>query len=93
MSSNSSSYKVGLNISIKSFITAIVVIFVLMVASYVLTLFVPSGAYERVVNAEGNLAWTCRRHLRRLGKALLEIPGGKPRPHLAPSYLRSRGGV
>ncbi|MBQ9783998.1 MAG: YfcC family protein [Clostridia bacterium] len=45
----------GLNISVKSFITAIIVIFVLMVATYVLTLAVPSGAYERIEDADGNV--------------------------------------
>ena len=39
--------KNGLNISVKSFITAIVVIFLLMVATYVLTLVVPGGNYVR----------------------------------------------
>ena len=45
----------GLNISTRSFITAIVVIFVLMVASYILTLVVPGGSYTRVPDANGNL--------------------------------------
>lgn len=45
----------GLNISVKSFITAIVVIFGLMVLAYVLTLTVPSGAYQRIEDANGNL--------------------------------------
>ena len=45
----------GLNIGVRSFITAIVVIFVLMVATYVLTLALPSGSYNRVEDANGNL--------------------------------------
>ncbi len=45
----------GLNISTQSFITAIVVIFVLMVASYILTLVVPGGAYARIPDENGNL--------------------------------------
>lgn len=45
----------GLNISTRSFLTAIVVIFVLMVASYILTLVVPGGSYARVLDANGNL--------------------------------------
>ena len=45
----------GLNISTRSFLTAIVVIFLLMVASYVLTLAVPGGSYARVMDANGNL--------------------------------------
>ncbi len=47
--------KKGLNISAKSFITAIAVIFVLMVASYILTLIIPSGQYQRIEDANGNL--------------------------------------
>ena len=47
--------KEGLNISVKSFITAIVVIFCLMVASYVLALVVPGGEYQRIEDANGNL--------------------------------------
>ena len=43
------------NISAKSFITAIAVIFVLMILTYVLTLVIPSGAYPRVENSDGNL--------------------------------------
>ena len=45
----------GLNISVKSFISAILVIFLLMVASYVLTLVIPSGEYARVEDASGNI--------------------------------------
>ena len=44
----------GLNIGIRSFITAIVVIFVLMAASYVLTLVIPGGEYARIEDANGN---------------------------------------
>ncbi len=47
--------KKGLNISVKSFITAIVVIFILMVASYILTLVIPGGEYARVEDADGNI--------------------------------------
>lgn len=45
----------GLNLSVRSFITAIVVIFILMAASYVLTLTIPGGSYARVEDAGGNL--------------------------------------
>lgn len=45
----------GLNVSVKSFITAIVVIFVLMVAAYALTLIVPGGEYVRFKDANGNM--------------------------------------
>ena len=44
----------GLNISVKSFISAIIVIFVLMVAAYVLTLVIPSGEYARIEDELGN---------------------------------------
>jgi len=44
----------GLNISVKSFLTAIIVIFGLMVASYILTFVVPGGEYARTVDANGN---------------------------------------
>lgn len=46
--------KKGLNISAKSFITAIVVIFILMVATYALTFIIPGGEYARTVDANGN---------------------------------------
>lgn len=45
----------GLNISIRSFLTAIIVIFVLMIASYALTFFIPGGQYVRVADESGNL--------------------------------------
>lgn len=47
--------KNGLNISVKSFLTAIIVIFALMVATYVITLVVPSGQYNRIEDENGNL--------------------------------------
>lgn len=48
------SQKKGLNIGVKSFITALIVIFALMVASYVLTLIIPGGEYARILDANGN---------------------------------------
>ena len=45
----------GLAISVKSFLTAIAVIFALMVACYILTLIVPGGAYARIPDENGNL--------------------------------------
>ena len=39
--------KKGINISTKSFITAIVVIFILMVLTYGLTFIIPGGEYAR----------------------------------------------
>ena len=47
--------KKGMGIGARSFTTAIAVIFALMVATYILTLTVPSGIYARVPDAEGNL--------------------------------------
>ena len=45
--------KKGLNISAKSFITAIVVIFALMVLTYVLTFIIPGGEYVRILDTNG----------------------------------------
>lgn len=45
----------GLNISVRSFIMAIVVIFALMVAAYLLTFLVPGGSYARTMDSSGNL--------------------------------------
>ena len=45
----------GMNISARSFLTAIIVIFVLMVVSYVLALFVPGGYYFRIEDEYGNM--------------------------------------
>ncbi len=47
--------KKQLNISVKSFITAIIVIFILMVVCYILTLVIPAGEYQRVPDENGNL--------------------------------------
>ena len=45
----------NLNISVRSFIAALAVIFALMAASYILTLLIPGGMYARVPDANGNL--------------------------------------
>jgi len=45
----------SLNISAKSFVTAIIVIFLLMAAAYILTFAVPGGSYGRVADANGNM--------------------------------------
>ena len=45
----------GLSISARSFLAAILVILVLMVAAYILTLAIPSGVYARTENAAGDL--------------------------------------
>lgn len=46
--------KKGLNISTRSFITAIVVIFILMILTYGLTFIIPGGEYARTVDEAGN---------------------------------------
>ena len=46
--------KKGLNISTKSFITAILVIFVLMIFTYILTFMIPGGEYTRMTDEAGN---------------------------------------
>ena len=46
--------KKGLNINIKSFITATVIIFLLMVMTYILTFLIPGGEYARTTDANGN---------------------------------------
>ena len=46
--------KPGLNVSVRSFLTAIAVIAVLMLLSYAMTFVVPGGAYARTVDAAGN---------------------------------------
>ena len=46
--------KKGLNISAKSFISAIIIIFLLMVVTYGLTFLVPGGEYARTLDANGN---------------------------------------
>ena len=45
----------GLNISAKSFITALGIIFVLMILTYVLTFFIPGGEYARMIDANGDV--------------------------------------
>ena len=45
----------GLNINVRSFITAMAVIFALMIAAYLLTLTIPGGAYARMEDVNGNM--------------------------------------
>ena len=45
----------SLSISTRSFLTAIAVIFVLMVVAYALTLVIPGGMYARIPNENGNM--------------------------------------
>ena len=44
----------SLNIRVRSFITAIIVIFVLMAVCYALTFIIPGGEYARITDANGN---------------------------------------
>ena len=44
----------GLSISVRSFVTAVAVIAVLMAGTYLLTFLIPGGSYERVPDAAGN---------------------------------------
>ena len=44
----------GLNISTKSFVVAIAVIFALMLLTYVLTFLIPGGEYARITDESGN---------------------------------------
>ncbi|MBQ9116928.1 MAG: YfcC family protein [Clostridia bacterium] len=46
--------KGGINIGARSFITAIIVIFLLMFATYLLTLVIPGGEYPRITDESGN---------------------------------------
>ena len=46
--------KKGLNISTRSFVTAILIIFALMVVTYALTFLIPGGEYARTLDAAGN---------------------------------------
>ncbi len=46
--------KRGINISAKSFLAAIAIIFLLMLLSYILTLVIPGGEYLRMLDENGN---------------------------------------
>lgn len=47
--------KQTINLSTRSFVAAILVIFLLMVGAYILTLTIPGGVYPRIEDASGNL--------------------------------------
>lgn len=47
--------KGGLNINVKSFITALLVVLVLMILTYAMTFAIPGGEFTRMLDAEGNL--------------------------------------
>lgn len=44
----------GLNISAKSFVLAIIIIFLLMAVTYALTFIIPGGEYARIIDDKGN---------------------------------------
>ncbi len=46
--------KQGINVGVRSFIMAIGIIFLLMIATYILTLVVPGGEYARITDSSGN---------------------------------------
>ena len=45
----------GLNISVRSFITALLILFALMLLTYILTLVLPGGEYKRIADSAGNM--------------------------------------
>ena len=49
------SAKKGLNISARSFIIALAVIFALMILAYLITLVIPGGEYARIADESGNM--------------------------------------
>ena len=61
----------SMSISAKSFISALVVIFILMVAAYILTFLIPGGQYARVPDANGNMIITA-------DSEFSTVPGGIP---------------
>lgn len=61
----------GLNISKKSFITSILVIFALMIGAFILTQILPSGSYSRIADDSGNL-------LIETANGFTFVPGGIP---------------
>ena len=46
--------KTGLNVGVRSFLTAIVVILSLMVLTYAMTFVIPGGEYARMLDENGN---------------------------------------
>lgn len=46
--------KKKMDVNVKSFLSGLLVVFLLMVISYVLTLVLPGGMYERYIDASGN---------------------------------------
>ena len=61
----------GLNISTKSFAAAIVIIFLLMVGTYILTCMIPGGAYTRIPDENGNMIIDT-------SSGFSNVPGGLP---------------
>lgn len=63
--------KKGLNISTKCFVTAIVVLLVLMILTYALTFVIPGGQYDRIEDLSGNIQIDTNSEFR-------EVEGGLP---------------
>ena len=63
--------KKSMSISAKSFISALIVIFILMIAAYVLTFLIPGGQYVRTDDGSGNMIITAE-------SAFSYIDGGIP---------------
>lgn len=61
----------GLNISARSFVAAIVIIFLLMTATYILTFVIPGGSYERIPDENGNMILDT-------ASGFSNVPGGLP---------------
>ncbi len=61
----------GLNIGVRSFITALAIIFILMIAAYILTLVIPGGSYARIADENGNMVIDTE-------KGFSDVPGGIP---------------
>ncbi|MBQ6453610.1 MAG: YfcC family protein [Coriobacteriales bacterium] len=55
MDETASAPSTGINISKRSYLTSLVVIFALMVVTYILTLVIPAGHYARIPDASGNM--------------------------------------
>ncbi|MBR3691368.1 MAG: YfcC family protein [Clostridia bacterium] len=61
----------GLNISVRSYLTSLAVIFLLMASAYILTLLIPGGQYVRTEDAAGNLIIDT-------SAGFSSVPGGLP---------------
>ena len=82
----------GMNISVKSFITAIAMLAALMVLTYVLTFFVPAGTFERT-ELDGQMAvlrGNVENNNANLSRIEEELRGQQDRSGRAARYLSCR---